>query len=137
MSEVYAGLDISDKATQICLMDRDGAVAWRGKCASDPEVISVLLAKQVARLGVVLVRAVLETGPLSVFLYHGLREREVPVIWISGFPGTVYRFPDFRGHGVIYLGSPSSTTRDFRGQYTDFRISGFPGFPGFPGTVYQ
>ncbi len=82
MSEVYAGLDISDKAIQICLMDRDGAVAWRGKCASDPEVISVLLAKQVARLGVVLVRAVLETGPLSVFLYHGLREREVPVIRI-------------------------------------------------------
>ncbi len=57
----------------ICLMDRDGEVAWRGKCASDPQVIATVLAKQVARLDAArLVRCVLETGPLSVFFYHGL-----------------------------------------------------------------
>ncbi len=44
MKEVYAGLDISDKQTHICMMDLSGAVAWRGKCASDPRAISVALA---------------------------------------------------------------------------------------------
>ncbi len=82
MSEVYAGLDISDKQTHISMMDASGAVAWRGKCASDPQAISVMLGKQTSRLGIVLVRAVLETGPLSVFLHHGLRARGVPVVCI-------------------------------------------------------
>ena len=82
MKEVYAGLDISDKQTHICMMDLSGAVAWRGKCASDPQAISVMLGKQTARLGVALVRVVLETGPLSVFLHHGLQARDVPVVCI-------------------------------------------------------
>ena len=52
MSEVYAGLDVSDKQTHICLVDATGAVVWRGRCATDPDVIAKLLAKRAAALSV-------------------------------------------------------------------------------------
>jgi transposase len=82
MREVYAGLDVSDKQTHICLVDGAGAVLWRGRCASDPDVIAKTLAKHTAKLAAVLSRAVLETGPLSTFLYHGLQMRKVAVVCV-------------------------------------------------------
>lgn len=75
MLEVYAGLDVSDKSTAVCVVDRDGVVIWRGACATDPEVIAKTLKTRAPRVG----RVVLETGALSAFLYHGLVERDVPV----------------------------------------------------------
>lgn len=78
MVEVYAGLDISDKSTHVCVVDSSGAVVWSGACATDPDVIARTLKARAAGL----VRVVLETGPLSAFLYHGLVERGAPVICI-------------------------------------------------------
>jgi transposase len=78
MVEVYAGLDVSDKTTHVCVMDGSGAVLWAGACATDPEVIAKTLKSRAPGL----VRVVLETGPLSTFLYHGLAERAVAVICI-------------------------------------------------------
>ena len=75
---IYAGLDVSDKTTHICVVTSEGAVIRRDVVASDPEV----LAKWLKRHCPGLVRVVLETGPLSAFLYHGLEERDVPVICI-------------------------------------------------------
>ena len=75
MTEVYAGLDISDKSTHLCVVDGSGVVVWSGACATDPEVIARTLTSRAAGV----VRVVLETGPLSAFLYHGLVERGVPV----------------------------------------------------------
>jgi transposase len=75
MVEVYAGLDISDKSTSICVMDGLGQVVWAGACATDPEAIARTLKTRAPGL----VRAILETGPLSAFLYHGLVERGVAV----------------------------------------------------------
>jgi transposase len=75
---IYAGLDVSDKATHICVVTSEGRVVRRDVAASDPEV----LAKWLKRHCPGLVRVVLETGPLSTFLYHGLDERDVPVTCI-------------------------------------------------------
>lgn len=75
---IFAGLDVSDKATHLCVVDGDGAILWRGVCATDPAVI----AKTLDRHARGLVRVVLETGPLSAFLYHGLIERDVAVTCI-------------------------------------------------------
>ena len=75
MVEVYAGLDVSDKMTHVCVVDATGATVWAGACATDPEVIAKTLRTRAKGLA----RVVLETGPLSAFLYHGLIEREVPV----------------------------------------------------------
>ena len=72
---MYAGMDVSDKSTHICVVDGDGAVLRRDVVASDPEV----LAKWLGRHCPDLTRVVLETGPLSTFLYHGLVERAVPI----------------------------------------------------------
>ena len=78
MEEVYAGLDVSDKTTQVCVVDGSGVVVWSGACATDPDAISRTLRRQAPSLG----RVILETGPLSAFLYHGLAERGSPVICI-------------------------------------------------------
>jgi transposase len=75
---IFAGLDVSDKTTHICVVDGDGAVIRRDVVASDPDVLAKWLKKHCAGL----VRVVLETGPLSTFLYHGLAERDVPVVCI-------------------------------------------------------
>jgi transposase len=64
---LYAGLDVSDKSTHLCVVDAQGAVRWRGICATDPEVVAVTLARHAAGVE----RVVLETGALSAFLYHG------------------------------------------------------------------
>lgn len=74
MTHTYAGLDVSDKSTHICTVDEAGAVAWRGVCATDPEVLAQTLARRCPDVA----RVVLETGALSAFLYHGLIERGVP-----------------------------------------------------------
>lgn len=71
----YAGLDVSDKTTHLCVVDSDGAVLRRDVVASDPDV----LAKWLGRHCPDIAQVVLETGPLSTFLYHGMKERDVPV----------------------------------------------------------
>ena len=35
----YAGLDVSQKLTAICIVDDTGRRVWRGQCTSDPEQI--------------------------------------------------------------------------------------------------
>lgn len=35
MLETYAGLDVSDKQTHLCVLDGAGGVLWRGRAASD------------------------------------------------------------------------------------------------------
>jgi len=75
---IYAGLDVSDKQTHVCVVDVEGKVIRRDCVTSDPEVLAKWLNRHCAGL----TRVVLETGPLSTFLYHGMVERAVPVICI-------------------------------------------------------
>jgi transposase len=75
---LYAGLDVGDKATHLCVVDGDGAILWRGACATDPGALAFTLKKHAPGL----VRAVLETGALSAFLHHELIERGLPAAWI-------------------------------------------------------
>lgn len=72
---IFAGLDVSDKTTHVCVVDADGVVLKRDVVASDPDVLAKWLDKHCSGLA----RVVLETGPLSTFLYHGLTERSIPV----------------------------------------------------------
>ena len=78
MKEVYAALDVSDKSTQVCVVDGAGEKVWAGSCPTDPAAIASVLNKRAPGLS----RVVLETGPLSTFLYHGLIEREVPAVCV-------------------------------------------------------
>ncbi|MDB5576809.1 MAG: family transposase, partial [Bradyrhizobium sp.] len=76
--KIFAALDVSDKSTHVCVVDGDGAIMWRGVCATDPAVLATTLERHAPGLE----RVVMETGPLSAFLYHGLIERDVPAVCI-------------------------------------------------------
>jgi transposase len=78
MKRVYAALDVSDKTTHVCVVDKEGTIVWRGVCATDPEALAAALKKRCPGV----IRVVLETGPLSAFLYHGLIERGLPAICV-------------------------------------------------------
>ena len=75
---LYAGLDVGEKATDLCVVDGEGVILWRGACATDPETLAFTLKKHAPGL----TRAVLETGALSAFLYKGLTLRGVPAACI-------------------------------------------------------
>lgn len=55
---MYAGLDVWDKSTHICVVDGAGKIMWRGVCATDPDVLSRTLRKHAPEV----VRVVLNCG---------------------------------------------------------------------------
>jgi hypothetical protein len=65
----YIGLNVSMKETAISIR-RAGERVWRGKCSSDPSRIAQIVRKHAPNV----VRVVFETGPLSVWFYHALKE---------------------------------------------------------------
>jgi transposase len=73
----YVGLDVSLETTAVCVIDGQGAVVWRGKCASTPESI----AATVQTYAPAAVRVGLETGQLSNWLTLNLRRRGLPIVW--------------------------------------------------------
>lgn len=52
MAGVYAGLDVSDKTTHVCVVEGLGAIVWTGVCASDPDAIARMLARRAPGLKV-------------------------------------------------------------------------------------
>ena len=53
----------------------DGCVVWQGKVATQPEAIASVLGRHAPQLA----RAGMETGPVAVWLSHGLRDLGVPI----------------------------------------------------------
>lgn len=74
----YIGLAISIKETRISFR-QDGKRIWRGKCASDPQLLAAVIHKRAPHVQ----RLVFETGPLSVWFYHALTAEGVPAICID------------------------------------------------------
>ncbi|WP_232512685.1 hypothetical protein [Novosphingobium sp. PP1Y] len=58
----YAGLDVSQQTTSICIVDEEGGIVAERKVTTCPDVIAAALEP------FALTRAGLETGPLSVWL---------------------------------------------------------------------
>lgn len=72
---LYVGLDVSQKETEICVIDAEGRRTWRGKCPSRPEAIADVLGQRApgaAKVG-------METGPLAIWLWHGLKALGIPI----------------------------------------------------------
>lgn len=74
----YIGLDVSTKQTAISIR-QEGKRIWRGKCASDPQLIAAAIRKRAPQVR----RVVFETGPLSVWFYHALTAEGLPAICID------------------------------------------------------
>ena len=41
----YAGLDVGDKTTHVCVVDVEGGFLWRAERATDPDVLARTLRK--------------------------------------------------------------------------------------------
>jgi len=71
----FAGLDVSVKATSVCVVDDAGKVILEQKVPTEPaEIIAVLTS-----LGVPLGRIGIEAGPLSQWLVNALVAADLPV----------------------------------------------------------
>lgn len=74
----YIGLDVSLKETAVSIR-RAGKRVWRGKCASDPQLLAALIRKHAREAE----RVVFETGPLSIWFFHALTAEGLPAICID------------------------------------------------------
>jgi transposase len=75
----YVGLDVSQDQTSICVVDESesGRVLWQGKCASTPEAIAATLSSKAPGA------QRMESGPLSIWLCHGLTALGLPVVCLD------------------------------------------------------
>jgi transposase len=78
MMTYYAGLDVSQKETTICIVDEQGRRLWRGTAPTDPEAITEILHRHGCDLQVGV-----ETGPMMPWLVHGLRRNGLDVICLD------------------------------------------------------
>lgn len=77
--EQFVGLDVSQEMTHVCIIGSDGKTVWQGKCLSTPEAIAEVIkskAPEVARIG-------LESGPLSTWHWHALKDMGFPVVCLD------------------------------------------------------
>jgi transposase len=75
----FVGLDVSLDETTACLVDEDGSIIKEGKAESDPVALAIWL----SGTGLELQRVGLEAGPLSPWLYEGLRAAGFAAICIE------------------------------------------------------
>jgi transposase len=71
----YAGIDVSLESSSLCVVDATGRVVREAKLASEPEALTAWL----KNLGLEIVRIGLEAGPLSQWLYAGMKPAGLPV----------------------------------------------------------
>ena len=85
--EQSAGLDVSLESTSVCLVEADGRVVREAKIASEPETLIAWFQAHgtpIARIG-------LEAGPLSPWLYAGLRAAGLAAELIEALDLTRFR----------------------------------------------
>ena len=75
----YVGLDVSLKETSICVIDDADKIVWRGRVDSTPEAIASAVKEHAPHA----VRIGLESGQLSSWLFHELKEAGLPVICVD------------------------------------------------------
>jgi transposase len=72
----YVAFDVSLRSTSVHVVDETGKFLWRGKCATEPDVLATVVRKHAPGA----VRVGLETGFVSTWLYHALIEAGLPIV---------------------------------------------------------
>ena len=75
----FVGLDVSQKMTEICVVDNAGRRLWRGQCPTIPEQISILVRRHAGddvRIGI-------ETGAMTPWPVHELRSLGLEVVCLD------------------------------------------------------
>lgn len=75
----FAGLDVGLNETALCVVDEAGVIVREGRAGSEPAALVAWL----AAVDVELQRVGLEAGPLSPWLYEGLRAAALPAVCIE------------------------------------------------------
>jgi hypothetical protein len=73
--EYYAGIDVSLESASLCVVNATGRIVREAKVASEPEI----LIGWFRDLGLAVTRIGLEAGPLSQWLYAGMRDAGLAV----------------------------------------------------------
>lgn len=73
--DYYAGIDVSLEQSSVCLVDAGGKIVREAKVASEPDA----LIEWFAALGFLVARIGLEAGPLSQWLFAGIRKAGLAV----------------------------------------------------------
>jgi transposase len=79
MSAFYAGLDVSDKSTAICVIDNKGETQFEGSAETTPQAIAAALkpyARQLEKIGH-------EAGAKSPWLQKGLLKKRLPIVCLD------------------------------------------------------
>jgi transposase len=71
----YAGIDVSLEYSSVCVVEANGKIVREAKVASEPEALIAWF----GALGLELERVGLEAGPLSQWLYAGMRQAGLAV----------------------------------------------------------
>lgn len=79
MDGYFAGLDVSQNETAVCVRHADGAVALARKVETDPDAICAALATLDGSLS----RVILETGRMANWLRDELARRGLPVVCVD------------------------------------------------------
>jgi len=79
VSTLYAGLDVSLEMTSVCVVDADGRLLAEKQVSSDPEAIT----KELLVIEGTWERVGLEAGPLSQWLFFGLKDAGLTAVCIE------------------------------------------------------
>ncbi len=72
----FVGLDVSQKDSAVSVVDEEGRQVWRGKVRTDPNVIADTIASRAPNAK----RVGFETGPLSTWLWHAMKDLGLPLV---------------------------------------------------------
>jgi len=75
----FAGLDVSVKDTNVCIVDDSGKIVREVKVASEPDALLAVLRNRTYHFK----RIGLEAGPLSQWLFSAMAEADLPVICVE------------------------------------------------------
>src|ERR687883_215951 len=108
----YAGIDVSLELSSVCVLDATGRIVREAQVASEPEVLIAWF----RGLGLELARVGLEAGPLSQWLYAGMRKA-----------GLAVELLETRHVRDAFKAMPVKTDRkDARGMAQLMRLGWFP-----------
>jgi transposase len=71
----YAGIDVSLEQSSVCIVDATGKIVREAKVASEPEALTAWIGS----LGYAVTRIGLEAGPLSQWLFAGMKQAKLAV----------------------------------------------------------
>jgi hypothetical protein len=100
--EHYAGIDVSLDSASLCVVDATGRIVREAKLASEPDI----LIGWFRGLGLAVTRIGLEAGPLSQWLYAGLRDAGLAVEGVLEAHGSSAPLADEHGLARTHLPSP-------------------------------